>query len=294
MKKMAILFFLAVFIFSCAGNTFAQEKVKLAYNFKAGDKLNYQMVIDGEIGVEIIPEGSKVSSKNTAKMKGNFNYSYEVKEIIPGDNTVKINVTYGKSELNTIIAEQIIPNADVASLEGKVATILLSKSGEVKKFELPKGVPPALQNADFSKMLIAFPANELRIGESWVKDAESSRQETDLFVTTYSGHAKYTLAGVEQRGSYKCAKVKFESVNNSFTKSKKPDVNLDGKVEGMTEGVIYYNLANGYVIYSELNTKIKNETVTQLKPKEDKKEEKKPIIATMILNTGLRSTTEAL
>lgn len=289
MTKMRIYTFSLIFIFLLSSNNslFAQEKVKLEYNFKAGDKLNYTVNIDGNVNVQVRQEGKAASPQNSAKMKGNFSYVQEIKNVNPQDKTIEIQINYGKSKMETIIGEQVIPNADVNALEGKSAILSLAKNGEVKSFKLPEQLPASMQNADFRNMFAVFPEKELRIGESWLRDAESKDEENELFSTQYVTHAKYTLSGIEKKGAHNCAKVQLESTTQSFSKPKSADLNLGGTVDGKVSGVIFYDLTSGYVVYSDLETKIINEVTTQGKVEA----ESQSAIKTLI-QTSLRTVTQ--
>ncbi len=272
--------------------------VKLEYNFKAGDKLNYQMDIDGEMTVQVKAEKGNALPAKKAKIKGQFNYTHEVKAVNPKDKIAQIHVTYGKSYMNTIIGNQVVPNPDVSELAGKTAVVMVNKSGEVKGYEAPKELPLSLQNVDYRKMFAEFPGNELRIGESWIRDSESSEEKNENFSMHYVTYSKYTLLGIEERDGYKCAKVRLEVSTNSYTKSKKSALPLNGQVQGEVEGVIYYDLIKGYVVYSDLHTKINNEVVTlgesEEKDKEKKDDKEGPAKITTILITHLHTVTKLL
>ncbi|MBI4846739.1 MAG: hypothetical protein HY810_09775 [Candidatus Omnitrophica bacterium] len=236
----------------------AEDKILLKYNFQKGAQLNYQMRVDGEVAVEVIPEEDVPASKNFARIKGNFDYSHKITEYDANTKAAVIEINYGKSQMDTIVNDRVIPNADVARLEGKVATVKVAEDGEVIDFILPQGLPASMQNADFKNMFAAFPKRALRVGESWMKNSEAANDENENFNTKNIISSTYTLLAVEKKGKYQCAKVKFESVTNTITTSKKAELFLDGKVEGRVEGVVYYDLEKGNIVFSELNTKISN------------------------------------
>ncbi len=276
--------------------SYAQEAISLKYNFAPGTALNYEVKINGDILVEVQSnaQGTPIPS-NSAQMEGDFTYKHEIVSVNPQDKSARLNVIYGKSFMNTIVNNQIIPNKDVPLLEGKVAELTVASNGEIKSFVLPKDLPESMRNADFRKMFVVFPDRPLRVGESWVKNSETVDQANENIVVSNNSYTTYTFLGIEKKGAYDCAKVKFENTSNSTTKSKNPDVVFDGKVEGKTEGIIYYNLRSGYVVFSDLNTKISNKVASE-NPAEQNLPAgtKPPTLTTTIVNTDMRTVTELL
>ncbi|MBU4304322.1 MAG: hypothetical protein KJ893_01650 [Candidatus Omnitrophica bacterium] len=240
----------------------AQEKIKLQYDFKSGQKRSYQMKIEGNVAVEIVPENGMAVPKNSAKIEGLFSYIQEVVGVDPESKIATIKIIYQKSGMHTIVNNKMIPNADVAQLEGKVAEVTVARSGEVKNFRLPEGLPLSLQNADFRNMFTVFPERELRVGESWIRNSETVNEENENFTTNDTANTTYTLLGLEQKGKYRCAKVKVESKISTITKSRKQELMVDGNAQGRVDGVAYYDIDSGYVVYSEMKSSISNKIVT--------------------------------
>ena len=56
----------------------AQEKIALKYDFKAGKKLAYEVVIDGDVNIEVKPSDGRTIPKNSAKMQGKIAYTHEI------------------------------------------------------------------------------------------------------------------------------------------------------------------------------------------------------------------------
>ena len=268
------------------------KNVQLRYDFKEGNRQNYSMSIDGSVVVEVSSRSGLPLPSNNAKMQGEFTYAHEVTAVNPKDKSANINVVYGKSYMNTIINNQVIPNPDIPLLDGKIAQVTVAANGEVKDFKLPSTLPLSLQNADFRKMFVVFPERILRPGESWFENRETTDDDNENFSTVNTINSKYTLLGVEKKGNYKCAKVKFESVSNSKTKSKNPDLIMDGNIDGKVEGIIYYNLDNGTVVHSDLSTKIENLLVSGKKGNEQDTQKVEQIKT--VVNTDLHIITELL
>ena len=131
------------------------------------------------------------------------------------------------------------------------------------------------------------------LGESWIRD-DSKDQKTgnsSIKSTTYS---KYTFLGVEKKSGYKCAKVKFESKTDTRTKTKRGLADIDGTVKGTVDGVIYYDLASGHIVYSDLEIKINNRIETQQKQPESKEKQEIETKGKMItvVNTYLHTVTQ--
>ena len=137
----------------------SQEPVKLGYTFKIGDTRNYQLKLDGDIAVEINTGNGTSLPKSTAKIKGNFLYVQEVKSFDQNSGIAKIDVTYGKSTMDTLMGGNVIPSSDVSALTGKVAKLSVASDGKIQSFEMPKGLPASVPNADFSKFFIEFPTH---------------------------------------------------------------------------------------------------------------------------------------
>lgn len=270
----------------------AQEKIKLKYDFKAGRKLDYEVLINGDVDIEVRPSDGRVIPKNSAKMQGKFAYTHEIASVKSNGDLAKINVIYGQSYMNTIVNNQVIPNTDVPHLNGKVARVTVTNEGKIKDFKLPVGLPASLQNADFKKMFLIFPARNLRVGESWMENSQSVNDDNENFSITNTLASTYTLLGVEKKYSYECAKVKVLASTSTVTTSKDTQMKLDGKAQGKVEGIIYFELKSGHIVYSDLNTMINNVVVTQ--PTEAVKKEEKTQAVTTILDTNLKTVTKLL
>ncbi len=274
---------------------FAQNSdlVQLRYNFQPGEKQAYSVTIDGEVAVHISSSGGLPMPAKNAEMKGEFNYTHQVVSVDKKKDSAQVNVTYGKSYMNTIVNNRVIPNPDIPLLNGKTAEVTVSGNGEVKGFKLPAGLPDSLKNADFKKMFAVFPSRKLRVGESWLENNNSVDDKNAAYTTTSTSSSKYTLLGVEKKQGVDCAKVKLEGSSDLKTESKKPQVKLDGNVAGKTEGVIYYNLSNGFVVYSDVHTTIENRVVSGVKGTPgDKKENAGE--TTTVVNTDMHVVTKAL
>jgi len=271
----------------------AQEKIKLRYDFKAGRKLNYEVTIEGDVNIEVDPSDGRQIPKNSAKLQGKFVYTHEIASVNSDGTLAEINVIYGQSYMNTIVNNQVIPNTDVPHLNGKIARVTVTNEGKIKDFKLPEGLPASLQNADFKKMFLIFPDRDLRIGESWMENSESVNDDNENFTITNTLNSTYTLIGVEKKGGYECAKVKVLASTSTITKSKKPQVKLNGKAQGRVEGIIYFELDSGHIVYSDLDTKINNEVVTQ-PPQDGKNQNEAGPEVTTILDTNLKTVTKLL
>ena len=293
MKQISIIGFILICLSIFCFSVFAQnvDIVQLRYDFRPGEKQSYTLTIDGEVTVQVSSVGGLPLPANNAQMKGEFNYTHEVVGVNKKDKSALINVVYGKSYMNTIVNNKVIPNPDIPLLDGKVASVTVSDNGEVKKFKLPEDLPVSLQNADFRKMFAVFPARGLRIGESWIDNNDSVDDKNEAYKTTNTSSTKYTLLSVEKKQDIECAKVKFESVSNSKTESKNPQVKLDGNIAGKVEGIIYYNLSNGFVVDSDLRTKIENRVVSGAKSSDNKEN---PGEVTTVVNTDMHVITKAL
>lgn len=295
MRKISTAAFLLTFLLCSVIYARAQDKVRLKYNFEVGKKFKYQMKINGDVNVEIQSALRSTMPKNSAKMEGKFIYTHEITNVDSNNKHAQINVTYGKSYMHTIVKGQVIPNTDVPLLDGKVAQVTVAYDGKVKDYKLPEGLPASLQSADFRKMFVIFPERDLRIGESWIKNSEDISEDNENFTVTNIVHSKYTLLGIEQKGKYRCAKVKFESNTNTFTKSKKPELVLDGRVDGKVDGLIYYDLKSGYTIYSDLRTRINNKVVSENQPETNLGgEANQATPVTTIVDTDMRTIIELL
>jgi len=294
-KTISAILIIIFFILFVSALGIAQDKVKLKYNFQVGTKLNYRMSVDGDVLIEIAGEQGAAMPKNSAKMQGLFNYTHEVMNRDDATKTVTLNVAYGKSYMNTIVNNNVVPNPDVPKLEGKVAVVTVGENGEIKDYSLPQGLPPALQNADFKKMFLDFPARELRVGESWFSNSKTVDDKNANFTVSNSADTTYTVAGVEKKGAYECVKVTIESTTVSSTASKRPELIINGAVEGHVEGVIYFELDHGFVVYSRLRTRTNNkidngENIIDGKTGQAKRS---PMITT-IVDTDMNTVTELL
>ncbi len=273
-------------------NVQAQEKIKLKYDFKAGRKLVYEVLIDGDVDIQVKPSDGRQIPKNSAKMQGRFAYTHEIASVNDG-GLANINVIYGQSHMNTIVNNQVIPNTDVPHLNGKIARVTVNNEGKIEDFELPAGLPASLQNADFTKMFLIFPERDLRIGESWMENTESVDDDNDNFLITNTLNSTHTLLGIEKKDGYECAKVKVLTSTSTVTTSKGTNMKLNGKAQGKVEGIIYFELDSGHIVYSDLDTIINNVVVTQPVQDEKKQEEKAPKVTT-ILDTNLKTVTKLL
>ena len=153
MKIFLKLLFISILMFNTV-NVQAQEKIQLKYDFKAGRKLNYEIIIDGDVNIEIKPSNGRDIPKNSAKMQGKFAYTHAIASVNSNGTLAKIDVIYGQSYMNTIVNDQVIPNTDVPHLNGKIARVTVTNDGKISDFELPEGLPASLQNADFKKMFL--------------------------------------------------------------------------------------------------------------------------------------------
>ncbi|MCP4649135.1 MAG: hypothetical protein GY853_03510 [PVC group bacterium] len=289
-----ILLFIVICAIFSTSLVFAekQDKVKLKYEFKVGDTLNYNLKVDGKVEIEIKPATGRSLPKNTAKMQGSFSYMQEVTEVDDISDTAKIQVSYGNANMDTIIGDQTIPNAEVAALNGKVALLTVAKDGKVKNYDMPDGLPASFQGSDFTRLFVEFPEHALRRGESWFRQSESSEDAQENISAKHVTNSKYTFLTVEQRGAYSCAKVRLESETSSYTTSNKNDLSLEGVIKGKISGIIYYDLVGGYVVYSEVHTALDNEIVTKVNTETPEAEATGSI--TTILNTTLHTITELL
>ncbi|MFH1093761.1 MAG: hypothetical protein V1739_06385 [Candidatus Omnitrophota bacterium] len=292
MKIFLKLIFISSLILS-AVSVQAQEKIQLKYNFEAGRKLDYEVIIDGDVNIEVKPSDGRQIPKNSANMQGKFAYTHEIASVNSNGSLAKINVIYGPSYMNTIVNNQVIPNTDVPHLNGKIARVTVSNEGKISDFELPVGLPASLQNADFKKMFLIFPARNLRVGESWMENSESVNDDNENFSITNTVNSTHTLLGIEKKGGYECAKVKILASTSTITKSKNSQLKLDGNAQGRVEGMIYFELASGYIVYSDLNTKINNIVVTQTAIEGENQDKKVPEVTT-ILDTNLKTLTKLL
>ena len=292
MKIFLKLLFVSIFMLNTI-NVQAQEKINLKYDFKAGRKLGYEVLIDGDVDIQVKPSDGRHIPKNSAKMKGKFLYTHEIASVKNNGTLADINVIYGQSYMNTIVNDQVIPNTDVTYLNGKIARVTVTNEGKIEDFELPVGLPASLQNADFAKMFLIFPKRDLRVGESWMENSESVNDDNDTFSIISTLTKTNTLLGVEKKGGYECAKVKVLANLSTVTKSKDARVKLDGKSQGKVEGIIYFELDSGHIVYSDLNTMINNVVETQpaLDEKKQKQEDQK---VTTILDTNLKTVTKLL
>lgn len=293
MKKASVIVFLSILFLS--GVVFAQkaEKIKLEYNFKVGSKFNYKMNIDGDVTIGITqPDGQKLPP-NKAKLRGEFLYKQHIISVDSADKSANISVTYGPCHMDTIIGESTIPNVDVPALEGKTAMITVARTGEVKEYKMPEALPSSLKNADFKKMFVTFPDHEMRPGESWIRD-DSQDQDTQSASVKSVTHSKYTFLGRERKFGYECAKVNFKSETATNTKTDRGLAYLDGEVKGSVDGVIYYDLDTGYIVYSDLETKIDNKIETEQKQSASKEKEAARPNGKMIthVNTYLHTITQ--
>jgi len=269
----------------------AEDKVKLKYDFQVGAKLKYNMKIDGDVNILVKQNGINAAPKNTAKMEGNFSYTHEITENRVADQTAKINVIYGQSEMNTIVNGQKIPNSDIPLLNGKIAVIDVGYNGQVKEYKLPDNLPASLQNADFKNMFTIFPNRTLSVGESWMENSEIVNDDNENYTVTNTVYLTRTLLGIEQKKSIECAKVKLVGNTITITKSKKPELKLDGKVEARIDGIVYYDLNRGYIVYSSIKNTINN-VVTTGQISGDAQQDSKEI--TTILDTDLNTVVELL
>jgi hypothetical protein len=290
-KKFPIIVFLFAFILCLITPACAQEKVKLEYDFKVGTKLDYKMKIDGDVTIQVNPDSPDSPPANTAKMDGEFTYTHEVTDTNSKEKTAKVNVIYGKSHMHTIVNGQKIPNNDVPLLYGKVAKINVGFNGQVKNYQLPDGLPASLQNADFKNMFTIFPNRVLRLGESWMENSENVNNDNPNYTVTNTLNSTRTLVGIEKKRDIECAKVKVVGNTTTITKSKKPELKLNGKVEARTEGIVYYDLQRGYIVYSEIRNKINNVVTTGNVAKAETGEAKE---VTTILNTDMSTVIDLL
>ncbi|MCG2710874.1 MAG: hypothetical protein L6416_00850 [Candidatus Omnitrophica bacterium] len=291
MKIFLKLIIISILILN-AVNAQAQEKIKLKYNFKAGRKLAYEVIIDGEVNIEVTPLQGREIPHNSARLQGKFTYTHEIASVDSNTSLAKINVIYGQSYMNTIINNQVIPNPDVPHLNGKIARLTVTNEGKISDFELPKGLPASLQNADFKKMFLIFPERGLRVGESWIENSESVNDDENVSVTN-TLNSTHTLLGMEKKGGYECAKVKVMTSTSTITRSKNAQAKLEGKAEGRVEGLIYFELDSGHIVYSDLNTKINNVVVAQPVQNGKNQNEDTPEITT-IIDTNLKTVTQLL
>jgi hypothetical protein len=290
-KKIPTIVFGLALIF-CSLNTLqAEDKVKLQYDFQVGTKLSYSMKIDGDVTIQVNPSSGNPAPKNTAKMEGDFLYKQEITEKNPVAKTAKINVIYGESQMNTIVNGQKIPNNDVTLLNGKIAVINVAANGQVKDYKLPDGLPASLQNADFKKMFTIFPDRELRVGESWMENSDSVNDDNENYTIDNKINLTRTFVGIENINSITCAKVNVIGNTSTITKSKNPQLKLDGKVEARIEGVVYYDLARGYIVHSATKNTINNVVTTGQISANTQNAEKD---ITTILNTDLNTVIDLL
>ncbi|MBU1087493.1 MAG: hypothetical protein KKD05_08250 [Candidatus Omnitrophica bacterium] len=291
MKKFTTIFLIFAFIVCSVNVAQAEDKIKLKYDFQVGAKLKYSMKIDGDVTIQVNQNGMIAAPKNTAKMQGDFNYTHEITKNNAAEQAARINVIYGQSEMNTIVNGQKISNSDVPLLNGKIAVIDVGYNGQVIKYKLPDELPVSLQNADFKNMFTIFPDRFLRIGESWMENSETVNEDNENYLVINTVNLSRTLLGIEQKKSIECAKVKVVGNTTTITKSKKPQLKLDGKVEARIEGIVYYDLNRGYIVYSAIKNTINN-VVTTGQMSENFQTDAKEI--TTILNTDLNTVVELL
>jgi hypothetical protein len=273
----------------------AQDTIHLKYNFQVGTTLHYQMKVNGDIMIEVAGGQSVPVTKNTAKIEGDFAYVHEIMGRNNADKTVTINITYGKSYMNTIVNDTVIPNPDVPLLDGKTAVVTVAENGDVKSYQLPQGLPVSLQNADFKKMFAEFPDRDLRLGESWINNAETVDDKNDNFIVNSTVSSTYSIVGFEKKGSYECAKVKLDAKTLTTTASKRPDMIINGKVEGKVEGIVFYDLTQGFVVYSNLRTVINNKVENGERLRDEKTGTmKQSSIITTIVDTDMNTVAQLL
>ncbi|MFH2145360.1 MAG: hypothetical protein ABII75_04940 [Candidatus Omnitrophota bacterium] len=292
MKKRIIFSIILILSLFFAADLLAQEqnKVKLEYNFRSGAKFHYKMRIDGDVGITVTPPAGGSLPKNEAKLQGEFEYTQYVTFVNPKDKSAQIDIIYGACSMNTIIDDRAIPNPDVPALKDKKAVIHVASGGKVLDYQMPEGLPLSMQKADFKRMFVAFPERELKIGESWIDDEGQQEEHNEGLDRKIGSVATYTFAGIEKRGGYKCAKIKFESKTESYSKSKATLTSIETKVEGRVDGFIYYDTSSGNIVYSDLHTKINNIVTTQEKEDERKEAE----VTSTNVETYLRTITELL
>lgn len=280
-------FLICSVVFFSAAQAASGKKVNLRYTFKPGQKLTYGMNIDGTVTVKVKRTGESQVPQNTASLKGTFGYTQEVVDVNQQDKSATLKVTYAASELQTKVGDQVIPNQDVTALAGKTALLRVATNGNVLSQEIPQALPPTFQNADFTKMFVIFPEQEIGVGETWGRDGDKKVDENENFRTESLTKAVYTLAGIEKKNRVNCAKIEIKTTTSATTTSKRPDLKFSGKMSGRVEGAVYYDLNTGFAVVSDLTVWVSNEVSTEAPQGLGA-----PVQTVTMLETSLRTVTE--
>ncbi|MCP4649163.1 MAG: hypothetical protein GY853_03660 [PVC group bacterium] len=277
-----------------------QDKVKLKYNFKVGDNLTYHLKMKDELLLEDERLGGE-PFKSTIKSTGFINYEQEVQGVDLSADEIKIKVSYGRGNKYMFHGDKLSSNPVSTALDDKSILLTMHLSGKLKDKNVIKGQGFSLHDRDIMQLLfVEFPENELQSGDSWVKENNlplniPSRDGVKILAEK-SIKSKYTLLSIEKRGVYDCAKVNLEANINGFRDTAGHGIIVKEKTLVIIDGLIYYDLATGYVVYADLSKSIHTKEVIKIDSKHEKATEasKKSSPGTIIMDREVHTSVELL
>jgi hypothetical protein len=255
----------------------AEAQEPLRWKFKAGEKLDYNMVQD----MAMAAEGGPLGQMET-KMRQEMEMTWDVQEVTPeGDAVIKQKFDRVQMKMTTPVggfefdsdseeapaglAAMIAPMYK-AMTEGEFI-ITMSNRGEVKDVKIPEEVVTALKNSPgaaamgdlataegFKKMIsqgaLVLPEKSPAEGESWSNKVEMNNP----MVGTQTVETTYTFKGTKDLDGTTYALISPE-LKMSFGEN--PQQNVQMKIsDQQSSGEILFNIAEGRLRSSTLKQKV--------------------------------------
>lgn len=218
-KLMIVVVILAVFSAGSIISAFAAEKYLLEFKYKMGDKIKYNITMNG------------VTKMETAAKKGDA--KVDVKMNVE-QNILYVNQKNGNIDLQTKILSGVAKNAegkdeDLTNI-GNTVYMTINKSGELL------GATSYDANYDPISVSISFPKEAVPVGYTWKTEV---KQPIPMVLT-------YKLKEVKKHKNHNCAVIEQLITVSPEVKN----VNAKGT------GLIYFDLDKGYVVTNESKTDI--------------------------------------
>ena len=233
----------------------------LKYAIEPGQALNYKRNTESTQSMEMMGQSMKTTS--------NTGVDYIVKGVGSDDqNNIKTQVTI--NDLTVSTDSPMVKSPDTSALKGKSFGITFSPKGKETGFtgidELPKisaGQPnaqPQSVKSYFLNVLPELPADNIKIGDTWVTPIENVRKQGPLELTI-KGETTNLVDGLETVQGMECIRIKTNSKNT--IEGSGNTMGQDIKISGNTKAssTWYFAFKKGIFVKASLeediNMKIK-------------------------------------
>ncbi len=229
---------------------YAQEKIKLAYNFEKGKTYFYKDTTIGDMTQEMMGREMKMKNESQSLIR-----------IVVNDVDKKKSATLIVSA-DTVLVHSSMPMRDttmsIKEIEGKRTKVVVTNLGKILSRETIDSVKVSGRMSSMAnREAINFPQlsdKALAFGEKWKSteiDTTSPDNSGQLIVTR---DIEYTLVSKEKKKNYDCYKVTFTGTSSTEGKFNMQGMEFYIEGSGKINGSFYFAEKIGMIIESESQT----------------------------------------